>query len=131
MVDDTATGARSSDSATTFAPLYQPTSSGKKYDIGKAPVYNGFFRYFPRAIKRVALVSLYGTQKYSLQYEDVNWARVTDGFNRYSDADARHIIDEFIDGPIDPESELEHAAQHAWNAMARLELMLREKEAKK
>jgi len=37
-------------------------------------------------------------------------------------------LQENIDGPFDVETGLLHAAQEAWNALARLELILREEE---
>lgn len=42
----------------------------------------------------------------------------------------RHLTGEAIDGPTDPATGLAHAAQVAWNALARLELMLRASEDK-
>lgn len=106
-------------------------SEGKKYDTGKSPVFQGVFQYFPRALLAVGDVSRYGANKYSLAYNDINWARVDDGFSRYSDALGRHLIGEFKDGPIDPESGCYHAAMVAWNALARLELLLTEENKKK
>jgi hypothetical protein len=50
---------------------------------------------------------------------------VPDGINRYANALGRHIVNEAIEGDYDPEGFL-HAAQIAWNAMARLELILKE-----
>ena len=99
---------------------------GKKFDTGKAPVAQGFFAYFPRAIKAIAMVSKYGKEKYNLSYQDVNWARVDNGNWRYADGKARHEIDQYIDdGGYDPESKLHHLAMEAWNACATLELFLR------
>lgn len=100
-------------------------NKGKKYDQGKAPVYQGFISYFPRAIKQVALISKYGLDKYNLSYDDQNWARVESGFGRYSDALGRHLCDQCIEGFTDGESKLLHLAHDAWNAMARLEIFLR------
>lgn len=100
---------------------------GKKHDTGKSPIFQGVFQYFPRAVSAVGLVSKYGADKYQLEYDDINWFRVEDGFNRYSDALSRHLLGEFIDGPIDPESKQYHAAMVAWNALARLELILSNK----
>lgn len=97
---------------------------GKKYDSGKPPAWQGLRQYFPRAMLAVASVSAYGANKYNLAYNDINWLRVEGGWERYSDALDRHLTGEFIDGPIDPESGLPHAALAAWNALARLELYL-------
>lgn len=103
---------------------------GSKLDAGKAPIYQGVLEYFPRAISAVALLSLYGANKYSWK----GWEAVPDGFNRYSDALARHMTKEGIEGPVDLDAkndpkfpaEILHATQVAWNALARLELYLRE-----
>src|SRR5262245_55623865 len=105
-------------------------SEGKKYDGGKSPIFQGVFQYFPRALLAVAGISKYGADKYQRSYDDVNWLRVADGFGRYSDALGRHFLGEFVDGPIDPESGNLHAAMVAWNALARLELLLLEENKK-
>lgn len=94
----------------------------KKYDGGKSPVVQGCFHYFPRALKAIADVSAYGSAKYNVSLEEKNWAGLA--VPRLTDADGRHLLDEAIDGPYDPESELLHAAHHAWEAVARLEPML-------
>lgn len=101
-------------------------AGGKKYDDGKAPVMQGLFQFFPRALKEVALHSAYGAKKYEEKYEDKNWSKVENGKNRYGDALSRHILDQFIDGPIDPESERLHACAMAWNALAYLEKVIEE-----
>jgi hypothetical protein len=95
-----------------------------KYDAGKAPIFRGFLSYFPRAIRAVAEVSGFGAEKYAWH----GWERVDDGFNRYSDAMVRHIIAEGEGESLDPDSGLLHAAHIAWNALARLELLIREEE---
>ncbi len=98
-----------------------PNQPGAKLDAGKAPVMRGAVQYFPRALEAVAGVSLFGATKYTWN----GWESVPDGVNRYSDAMGRHLTGEAVDGPTDPETGLLHAAQVAWNALARLELMLR------
>jgi hypothetical protein len=102
-----------------------PNTPGAKLDAGKAPVMRGALQYFPRALGAVADVSAFGAAKYTWG----GWESVPDGVARYSDAMGRHILGEAADGPLDPETGLSHAAQVAWNALARLELMLREFEA--
>lgn len=101
-----------------------PAATGKKADAGKAPIWQGFTQYFPRAIRAVANVSKYGAEKYELDYGDVNWKRVRDCEARYRDGLDRHITYELLDGAYDPESSLLHAAHAAWNAMAVLEKLL-------
>jgi hypothetical protein len=98
-----------------------PNTPGAKLDAGKAPIMRGAVQYFPRALEKVAEVSAFGAKKYTWN----GWESVPDGALRYSDAMGRHLVGESIDGPTDPETGLMHAAQVAWNALARLELMLR------
>lgn len=79
----------------------------------------------PRALMAVAEVGTYGANKYS----ENGWLEVPDGIKRYTDAMDRHRLKEKIEGPIDLESgTLLHAAQTAWNALARLELILRDRD---
>lgn len=94
---------------------------GAKMDAGKSPVLQGALQYFPRAIKAVSDVSHVGAKKYAWK----GWEAVPDGINRYGDAMGRHILAETIEGPIDHETQQLHASQTAWNALARLELILR------
>jgi len=95
-----------------------------KYDGGKAPIFRGAVSYFPRAIAAVATVSAFGASKYAWK----GWESVDDGFNRYSDAMVRHLGYEGQGKVLDPDSGLLHAAHTAWNALARLELFLRDSE---
>lgn len=101
-----------------------PGEPGAKLDAGKAPLRRGALEYFPRALMAVAEVSAFGASKYAWN----GWETVPDGVNRYGDAGARHIAKERLEGPHDSDSGLLHAAHEAWNALARLELILREKE---
>lgn len=96
-------------------------SAGKKYDAGKAPVTQGCLFYFPKALKAVSSVSDMGRRKYNLTFSDRNWYRVENGQQRYADAAGRHLLDS---SPTVSDEALAHAAQAAWNALARLELML-------
>jgi hypothetical protein len=56
---------------------------------------------------------------------------VPDATARYGDAEVRHICKAAIEGPTDPDFGCLHAAHEAWNAMARLELVLIESETAK
>ena len=98
-------------------------SGATKYDGGKSPIYRGALSYFPRAISAVAAVSAFGASKYAWK----GWERVDDGYNRYSDALVRHLAYEGEGEDVDPDSGLLHAAHTAWNALARLELLIKEK----
>lgn len=97
---------------------------GIKYDGGKAPIFRGAVSYFPRAIEAVASVSAFGASKYAWK----GWESVDDGYNRYSDAMVRHLAYEGKGEVLDPDSGLLHAAHAAWNALARLELLIKERE---
>lgn len=95
--------------------------SGSKLDKGKSPIYRGVIGYFPRALRAVGEVSDYGAAKYCWN----GWETVPDGFNRYSDALGRHLIYEAEGEQRDSDTNLLHAAHAAWNALARLEMLLR------
>lgn len=101
-------------------------TKGAKADDGKSPVMQGVFQYFPRALLEVGRVSERGAKKYSWK----GWESVPNGIVRYGDALCRHILLEDIEGEFDSDTGLLHAAQEAWNALARLELILREQEKK-
>ena len=105
---------------------FQPHQKGAKLDSGKPAVFQGLFDYFPRACLAVAEVSTVGAKKYAWK----GWEQVPDGVARYGDALGRHILKESIEGPVDRDTGCLHAAQAAWNCMARLELILREREPK-
>lgn len=100
----------------------QPGELGAKLDMHKIPALRGALQYFPRAILAVAAVSDFGARKYAWK----GWETVPDGAQRYGDALARHLLLESSDGEFDADSGLMHAAHAAWNALARLELLLRE-----
>lgn len=101
--------------------------SGVKDDNQKAPIYRGVIAAFPRAMEAVARAGAYGANKYSWD----NWRNVSDGIERYSDAMARHLLDEAKGNRIDTDSRLPVAWSTAWNCLARLELMLIEEENSK
>lgn len=92
---------------------------GSKLDAGKprpALVLGGF----ARALSAVADVGTYGARKYT----DNGWRTVPDGIERYSEAMLRHWLSEAKGEQYDLETKLLHAAHLAWNALARLELIL-------
>lgn len=94
---------------------------GAKLDGGKirpSLIMNGF----PRALQAIAEVGTYGANKYS----DNGWMEVPNGFDRYTDAMYRHLLADATGDLVDDESGLFHIAHAAWNAMARLELMLKD-----
>lgn len=99
-----------------------PHEMGAKLDAGK--VQAGVLLDFSRALWKVAEVGTYGANKYTRG----GWQEVPDGQQRYLDALMRHLC-KMPHEPIDEESGLLTLAQVAWNALAMLELSLREGEA--
>lgn len=91
---------------------------GAKLDAGKrrADLLLGF----SRALEAVADVLTHGASKYT----PGGWREVPDGHARYTAAMLRHLLAEGRGEEVDSDSGLKHAAQVAWNALARLELML-------
>jgi hypothetical protein len=94
--------------------------AGAKLDAGKNRLGLVMFG-FSRALQEVGRVGTFGANKYS----DNGWMEVPNGEARYTDAMLRHLLKEAEGEEIDAESGLRHAAQVAWNALARLELKLR------
>lgn len=96
---------------------------GAKADAGKPQPRRGALQYFPRALIAVAELSCIGADKYDWD----GWRHVEDGVRRYGEAATRHVLKEAIEGPYDTGpggTGILHAAAEAWNALARLELML-------
>ena len=94
--------------------------AGAKLDSDKprtALVLNGF----SKALLEVSKVGTFGANKYS----DNGWKEVPNGVERYSSALLRHYLAEQTEY-LDSETNLSHAAAVAWNALARLELILNE-----
>lgn len=105
-----------------------PHESGAKLDAGK-PRPALVLGSFSRALQEVVNIGTFGARKYS----DNGWLSVPNAQQRYTDAMMRHLLEEFAsgEGPADlkdHDSGLLTAAHTAWNALARLELALREKE---
>lgn len=96
---------------------------GAKLDAGKRRMQLVLFG-FARALEAVGDVGTFGAEKYTSN----GWLHVANGQERYTDALLRHLLREGADEAADPESGIPHAAHVAWNALARLELMLREAE---
>jgi hypothetical protein len=103
-----------------------PKESGSKLDAGKPCLWRGTINYFPRALRGVAAVSTFGASKYCWN----GWQSVPEGFERYSDAMVRHLTREAEGEATDSDSGFLHAAHAAWNALARLELLLKEQDGK-
>lgn len=95
--------------------------SGAKLDDGKllAGLVMGDFAH---ALNAVIEIGTFGASKYTKH----GWLSVPNGFERYTDAMQRHYLKEQIEGLYDKDSNLLHAAHLAWNALARLELLIRD-----
>lgn len=115
--------------AESFGPI-DPNGKGQhepgaKMDAGKVRV-GLVLGGFSRALTEVSRVGTNGARKYT----DNGWMEVPGGIARYTDALGRHLLEEASGELIDQEWGLLHAAHAAWNALARLELMLKEGEQK-
>lgn len=93
--------------------------AGAKLDAGK--IYGSLLDDFSLALMAVAEVGTFGANKYSRG----GWQSVPNGAQRYRDAMWRHLLKERHEG-CDGDSGLMHIAHRAWNALAELELVLRE-----
>ena len=103
-----------------------PQDAGAKLDSGKVRpglVLGGF----ARALWAVSEVGTFGANKYS----DNGWVSVPNGESRYDDAGLRHWLKDKMGEKQDDDSKLRHLAHQAWNALAVLDLALREAENNK
>lgn len=97
--------------------------AGAKLDQGKIKA-GLVLGDFARALLAVCEVGTFGANKYS----ESGWLSVPDAKKRYKDAKVRHMLERMIGVELDSESELPHLAHEAWNALAILELHIREQE---
>jgi len=91
---------------------------GAKLDEGK--LMASLLLQFPRALDAIAQIATYGAKKYSRG----GWLSVSDGINRYADAEWRHKLARAKGEECDPESGMPHRWHEAWNVLAQLELVL-------
>lgn len=96
---------------------------GAKLDAGKARP-SLIIEGMARAIWAVSEVATFGAAKYT----PGGWVEVPQGQERYADAGYRHVLKRAMGERIDPDSEKLHLAHEAWNALAKLDLYLREQE---
>jgi len=98
---------------------------GVKTDSHKVDI-SVLFKQFPRALTAVAEASAYGHNKYRETDKDMlNFTRVENAESRYRGALMRHERDRYTDGYLDSESNLPHIYHKAWNALAELEMHLK------
>ncbi len=76
---------------------------------------------FSKALLAVAEVGTVGAKKYT----DHGWLTVPNVEKRYTDAMLRHYFDESSGERYAQDTTCLHAAHLAWNALARLELILK------
>ncbi len=88
----------------------------------KIPVYSGFVKYFPNAMKEVAVCSRIANEQHHAG-KPLHWDmnKSTDEL----DALMRHLVDHTTD-PIDDDG-IRHITKVAWRAMAMLERILTDK----
>jgi hypothetical protein len=95
---------------------------GTKFDDGK-PRLAEMIIDFKEPLLELCKVWEFGANKYSKS----NWKLVENGKDRYTNALLRHLIAE-EDKLTDDETELLHCAHIAFNALARMYFILKERE---
>lgn len=96
-----------------------PQSPGAKLDAGKNRL-GLVLGDFSQALWEVGLVGTFGAAKYS----DGGWLAVENGSQRYLDALYRHLLLMQTESH-DVQSGLRHLSHLAWNALAILEIEIR------
>jgi len=91
------------------------------------PIYSGFIKYFPKAIREVAKVSKAGSEQHN-PGQPLSWDRSKSPDEL--DALGRHLVDNADDIVLD-DDEILHLAKIAWRAMAALQKALEQLEAEK
>jgi len=83
------------------------------------PVYSGVLKYFPNAMKEIAICSKVGNDQHHPE-KPLHWDKNKSTDNE--DAMVRHLIDHSIE-PMDDDGVL-HLTKVAWRALASLEIYL-------
>lgn len=99
----------------------QQGDKGAKFDQGKIRV--ALLKRFGLALLAVADLTTGGAKRYTKH----GWADVCDGIERYDDAMLRHVFKEMFE-ELDPDMNQPHAVSEAWNALARLQLLIEQNE---
>lgn len=102
---------------------------GVKNDSGKLPYYIVLFKQFPLALQEVMKCSQAGHNKYyATDSKDwQNFARVEGADIRYKNAMLRHMSETGSVKDMEEYGGMTHEAAVAWNALADLEVSLRNK----
>lgn len=90
---------------------------GAKLDAGKIRV--SLLKRFGLALLAVADLATGGAEKYSAH----GWAEVDNGIERYDDAMFGHYLKEMFQD-TDPDMKVREQVSVAWNALARLQLLI-------
>lgn len=100
--------------------------SGVKHDSDKLPYFTVLFKQFPNALREVVKCSAAGHEKYKATDLDwQNFSRVDRAETRYKDAMLRHMTEEGVVEDMSAYGEVTHEAAVVWNALADLEIKLR------
>lgn len=91
------------------------------------PIYSGFVKYFPKAIREVAHVSFVGNQQHN-KGEPLHWAR--EKSTDEPDALMRHLTDH-ASGEVFDTDGVRHLAKCAWRILAWLQKELEKADEKK
>lgn len=94
---------------------------GTKYDNGKLRLAEMIID-FKIPMEELCKVWEFGANK----YEKSNWKKLANPIDRYTNAMLRHLLAEEVN-PVDDESKLLHAAHIAFNALARLHFIVKNK----
>lgn len=86
--------------------------------VKKAPIFT-YCKQMKNAIEALSLRSLYGHERYEKGDDWENFSRVENGEFEYANASFRHALG------IGEEDEKNHLIAEAWNAVAKLEIYLR------
>lgn len=102
---------------------------GDKYDAGKIR-YGLVLKGFANALTEVAKLGTIGAAKYTA----FGFLHVPEGYERYEDAGLRHQFAAWLAGDdektvTDKDTEIRELACVAWNALAKLELAIREEQS--
>lgn len=100
-----------------------------KLQANKPPVMTGVFLRFPRAMYEIAKTSAFSAQKHNKPAGSMDYLGLP--ADARTDALGRHLLEELLEGPVAAEGNIMHAAQVAWNALARLERLLVDEENKR
>ena len=112
------------------SPPNDGQKNAEKPKAEKPQVIRGVLQRFPYAMAAVADVSAFGCKKYNAEPGSLDYLYALDPFGRYTDALGRHLTAEITEGLVNQtDGGVLHAAQVAWNALARLEVLLRELKA--